>query len=47
MKILIPQEKIEEEIKIYDGRGIHEIDYLGIQECNEKAHKSLCPFIRK
>ena len=36
--MLIPQEKIEEEKKIYDGRAIQKMDYLGIPECDEKAH---------
>ena len=46
MKMLILQEKIKEEKKIYDGRAIQEMDYLGIAECVKKAHKTLCSFIR-
>ena len=46
MKMLILQEKIKEEKKIYGGRAIQELDYLGMEECVEKAHKTLCPFIR-
>ena len=38
--MLIPKEKIEEDKKLYDGRAIQEMDYLGIAECDEKAHKS-------
>ena len=45
MKMFIPQEKIEEEKRIYDGRAMKEIvDYLAIAEWDEKAHKGLCPF---
>ena len=43
--MLIPQEKIDEAKRIYDGQAMEEIvEYLGVARWDEKSKKGLCPF---
>lgn len=43
--MLIPQEKIDEAKRIYDGKAMEEIvEYLGVAKWDEKNKKGLCPF---
>ena len=43
--MLIPQEKIDEAKRIYDGQAMAEIvEYLGVAKWDEKLKKGLCPF---
>lgn len=43
--MLIPQEKIDEAKRIYDGQAMTEIvEYLGVAKWDEKMKKGLCPF---
>ena len=43
--MLIPQEKIDEAKRIYDGQAMTEIvEYLGVAKWDEKLKKGLCPF---
>ena len=43
--MLIPQEKIDEAKRIYDGKAMEEIvEYLGVTKWDERTKKGSCPW---
>ena len=43
--MIVPQEKIDEAKRIYDGQAMEEIvEYLGVAKWDERAKKGSCPW---